>query len=59
MNNRQQERILNAFRMRLEDGYSSYDGELDEYADDGNEDYEDLLELDEEVIDPVPEELLA
>jgi len=39
---------------------SSYDGEVDEHELDAedNDDYEDLLELDEEVIDPVPEELL-
>ena len=45
-------------RLRLnnsEDDFSSYS---DEYRDEENEDYEDLLELDEDVVDPVPDDLL-
>lgn len=54
---------LNAFGIRFRDGhdveYSSYDAEADDVDEaEDNDDYEDLLELDEEVIEPVPEELL-
>ena len=55
------EMMLNAFGIRFRDvpngEYSSYsDG--DEIDAEDNDEYEDLLELDEDIVDPVPEELL-
>ena len=55
------EMMLNAFGIRFRDGH---DGEYSSYSDgddidaEDNDEYEDLLELDEDVVDPVPEELL-
>ena len=50
------EMIANAFGIRFRDGheaeYSSYGDEID---GEENDEYEDLLELDEDIIDPVPE----
>ena len=45
-------------RLRLNNSDGEYSSYSDEYRDEENEDYEDLLELDEDVVDPVPEELL-
>ena len=55
------EMMLNAFGIRFRDGH---DGEYSSYSDgdeidaEDNDEYEDLLELDEDIVDPVPEELL-
>ena len=45
-------------RLRLNNSDGEYSSYSDEYRDEENDDYEDLLELDEDVVDPVPDELL-
>ena len=45
-------------RLRLNGSDGEYSSYSDELRDGENEDYEDLLELDEDVVDPVPDELL-
>ena len=45
-------------RLRLNNSDGEYSSYSDELRDEDNEDYEDLLELDEDVVDPVPDDLL-
>ena len=58
------EMMLNAFGISGIRFNNGHDGEYSSYSDgddidaEDNDEYEDLLELDEDIVDPVPEELL-